>query len=84
MLYSIIASVLTFHPVDGKRPARKKIAVIPGDGIGKDVIPQAINVIQASGAPLDLTEFDIFLRDIKCSLETLDVNTIDSKKCHVR
>src|SRR5947209_17702845 len=58
MLYSIIASVLTFHPVDGKRPARKRIAVIPGDGIGKEVIPQAISVIQASGAPVDLTEFD--------------------------
>jgi 3-isopropylmalate dehydrogenase len=58
MLYSIIASVLTFHPVDGKSPARKKIAVIPGDGIGKEVIPQAVSVIEASGAPVDLTEFD--------------------------
>jgi 3-isopropylmalate dehydrogenase len=58
MLYSIIASVLTFHPVDGKNAARKKIAVIPGDGIGKEVIPHAINIIQASGAPVELTEFD--------------------------
>ena len=58
MLYSIIASVLTFHPVDGKRPARKRIAVIPGDGIGKEVIPQAVKVIQGSGAPVDLTHFD--------------------------
>jgi 3-isopropylmalate dehydrogenase len=38
--------------------ARKKIAVIPGDGIGKEVIPQAIKVIEATGAAVDLTCFD--------------------------
>jgi 3-isopropylmalate dehydrogenase len=37
---------------------RKQIAVIPGDGIGKEVIPQAVNVIRAAGAAVDLTEFD--------------------------
>ena len=36
----------------------RRIAVIPGDGIGKEVIPQAVSVIQAAGAPLDLTSFD--------------------------
>ena len=50
--------MLTFHPVEGKGQARKKVAVIPGDGIGKEVIPQAIRVMQACGAPVDLTEFD--------------------------
>ena len=44
--------------MDGKSPERKKIAVIPGDGIGKEVIPQAVRVIEASGARVDLTEFD--------------------------
>jgi 3-isopropylmalate dehydrogenase len=44
--------------VDSKNQTRKRIAVIPGDGIGKEVIPQAVNVIQASGAAVDLTEFD--------------------------
>jgi 3-isopropylmalate dehydrogenase len=39
-------------------PTRKRIAVIPGDGIGQEVIPQAIRVIEAAGAPLDLTNFD--------------------------
>jgi 3-isopropylmalate dehydrogenase len=38
--------------------ARKHIAVIPGDGIGKEVIPQAVKVIQASGAAVDQAEFD--------------------------
>src|SRR5216683_292293 len=36
----------------------KRIAVIPGDGIGKEVIPQAVRVIEASGADLALTHFD--------------------------
>jgi 3-isopropylmalate dehydrogenase len=44
--------------VDPKTPSRKRIAVIAGDGIGKEVIPQAIKVIQASGANVELTELD--------------------------
>jgi 3-isopropylmalate dehydrogenase len=40
--------------------AEKKIAlaVIPGDGIGKEVIPQAVKVIEGTGAPVALTYFD--------------------------
>ena len=37
---------------------KKRIAVIPGDGIGQEVIPQAVKVIQASGADVELTDFD--------------------------
>jgi 3-isopropylmalate dehydrogenase len=44
--------------VDKKNAGRKRIAVIPGDGIGKEVIPQAVCVLQATDAPVDLTEFD--------------------------
>jgi len=44
--------------VDLKKQTPKRIAVIPGDGIGKEVIPQAVNVIRASGAGVELTEFD--------------------------
>jgi 3-isopropylmalate dehydrogenase len=36
----------------------KRIAVIPGDGIGKEVIPQAVKVMQAAGAAVELTSFD--------------------------
>ncbi len=36
----------------------KRIAVIPGDGIGKEVIPQAVKVMQAAGAAVELTPFD--------------------------
>jgi 3-isopropylmalate dehydrogenase len=38
--------------------ATKRIAVIPGDGIGKEVIPQAVRVMEAAGAAVELTPFD--------------------------
>jgi 3-isopropylmalate dehydrogenase len=45
----------------------KRIAVIAGDGIGREVIPQALKVICASRANVQFTEFDWgadrFLRD---------------------
>jgi 3-isopropylmalate dehydrogenase len=37
---------------------KKRIAVIPGDGIGKEVIPQAIKAIEAAGAAVEFTSFD--------------------------
>ena len=37
---------------------KKRIAVIPGDGIGKEVIAEAVRAIEASGAPVALTSFD--------------------------
>ena len=44
--------------MDPKKTAKKRIAVIPGDGIGKEVIPQAVKVIQATGAAVELSDFD--------------------------
>src|ERR1700720_3238449 len=42
--------------------SRKRIAVIPGDGIGKEVIPAAVQVLKAAaaagGREVALTEFD--------------------------
>lgn len=37
---------------------QRKIAVIPGDGIGKEVIPQAIKAIEAAAASVEFTYFD--------------------------
>ncbi|HVM91926.1 MAG TPA: isocitrate/isopropylmalate family dehydrogenase [Terriglobales bacterium] len=37
---------------------KKRIAMIPGDGIGKDVIPEAVKAVQASGAAVEFTPFD--------------------------
>src|SRR5262249_7599683 len=45
---------VSFSPVS----ERTKIAVIPGDGIGKEVISEAVKVIEAIRAPVDLTYFD--------------------------
>jgi 3-isopropylmalate dehydrogenase len=43
-------------------PSRMRIAVIPGDGIGKEVIPEAVKVLQAAasagGKEVSLTDFD--------------------------
>ncbi len=44
--------------MDSKKQSRKRIAVIPGDGIGQEVIPQAVKVIHASGAHVELRDFD--------------------------
>ena len=44
-----------------------KIAVIGGDGIGPEVVAEALKVVQAAGVDLDTTEFDLsgarYLRD---------------------
>ena len=49
-------------PAAPAAPAVKRIAVIAGDGIGKEVIPEAVKVLKAvtaaSGKKLALTEFD--------------------------
>lgn len=36
----------------------KRIAIVPGDGIGKEVITQAVNVVKASKARVEFVEFD--------------------------
>ena len=35
-----------------------RIAVVAGDGIGKEVIPQAVNAVRASGARVEFADFD--------------------------
>ena len=37
---------------------RKRIAVIPGDGIGREVVAEAVKVVRATGAAVEFTEFD--------------------------
>src|SRR5215471_11966054 len=34
-----------------------RIAVIPGDGVGKEVVPEGLKVVAALGLPLDFEEF---------------------------
>ncbi len=49
---------VNFSAVDPQKPSRKRIAVLPGDGIGQEVIPQALKVIRMSRANVEMTEFD--------------------------
>jgi 3-isopropylmalate dehydrogenase len=37
---------------------KKRIAIIPGDGIGKEVIPEAVKVMAAAGADIETSSFD--------------------------
>lgn len=48
-----------------------KIAVIPGDGIGVEVIAEALKVARASGAELDTTDYDLGGRRYLASGEVL-------------
>ncbi len=38
--------------------SKKSVAVVPGDGIGKEVIPAALKVVEATGAAVEFTTFD--------------------------
>ncbi|HTZ98026.1 MAG TPA: 3-isopropylmalate dehydrogenase [Terriglobales bacterium] len=38
--------------------SKKRIAVIPGDGIGKEVIPHAVQAMSAAGAAVETSDFD--------------------------
>ena len=37
---------------------KKRIAIIPGDGIGKEVIPEAVQVMSAAGADIETSQLD--------------------------
>src|SRR4029077_17585824 len=39
--------------------ARKHIAVLPCDGAGKEVVPEAVKVLRAAGARFEFEEFDV-------------------------
>jgi 3-isopropylmalate dehydrogenase len=45
--------------LSAKPPAHHRIAVIPGDGIGTEVIAEALKVARATGAELATTEYDL-------------------------
>jgi 3-isopropylmalate dehydrogenase len=46
--------LIIFQPVSQE----KRLAIIPGDGIGPEVIAEAVKVITASGAAVEMTHFD--------------------------
>ena len=42
-----------------ERTTRNRVAVVPGDGAGQEVVPEALKVLRAAGLALQLEEFDI-------------------------
>src|SRR6202162_601839 len=44
---------------DGPGVVTKHIAVLPCDGAGKEVVPEAIKVLRAAGADFEFEEFDV-------------------------
>jgi len=47
------------RPQVSPSPTANRIAVIPGDGIGPEVIAEALKVARAAGAELDITTYDL-------------------------
>jgi len=54
-----------------------KIAVIPGDGIGTEVIAEGLKVARAAGASLDKTEYDLGGRRYLATGEVLPDGVLD-------
>lgn len=54
-----------------------KIAVIPGDGIGVEVITEALKVARAAGADLDTTDYDLGGRRYLATGEVLPDSVLD-------
>jgi 3-isopropylmalate dehydrogenase len=54
-----------------------KIAVIPGDGIGGEVLAEALKVARAAGAELDTTDFDLGGRRYLATGEVLPDSVLD-------
>ena len=54
-----------------------KIAVIPGDGIGVEVIAEALKVARAAGAELDTTDYDLGGRRYLATGEVLPDSVLD-------
>ncbi len=43
----------------GSRPALRRVAVIGGDGIGPEVVAEALKVVAAAGVALETTQYDL-------------------------
>jgi 3-isopropylmalate dehydrogenase len=54
-----------------------KIAVIPGDGIGTEVVTEGLKVARAAGAELDTTEYDLGGRRYLATGEVLPDSVLD-------
>jgi len=58
----------------------KKIAVVPGDGAGKEVVPEAVKVLCAVGVPFEFEEYDISADRYLATGVSLDDATFEELK----
>ena len=58
----------------------KTVAVVPGDGAGKEVIPQAVDTLRALGADLELREYDVSADRYLATGVSLDEQTFTDLK----
>jgi len=58
----------------------KHIAVVPGDGAGREVVPEAVKVLRAVGADLEFEDFDIGADRYLATGISLDDATFDQLK----
>ena len=59
-----------------------KLAVIPGDGIGPEVVAEALKVVDAVGVKVEPTEYDLGARRWHATGETLPDSVLDEIREH--
>jgi 3-isopropylmalate dehydrogenase len=59
-----------------------KLAVIAGDGIGPEVIGEALKVLEAVAPGVEKTEYDLGARRYHATGETLPDGVVDELKGH--
>jgi len=59
-----------------------RIAVVPGDGIGPEVIAEALKVASAAGSDLDTTEYDLGGRRYLATGEVLPDSVLEELRAH--
>jgi isocitrate dehydrogenase len=60
-------------------PAKRKITVLPGDGIGPEVVDAALAIIKATGAPVEFEKCEAGARAFKQGVATgIPKDTVDS------
>ena len=65
-------------PAEGSR--RYRIGVVPGDGIGPEVIVEAIKVLEATGVPYELVHYDLGAERFLRTGEVLPDSTLEEWK----
>jgi 3-isopropylmalate dehydrogenase len=79
-------TIAAMNPIDPKDRRPQRIAVLPGDGIGKDVTAEAVKVLEAAGErfglPLELVRLDWDADRYLATGETLPPGALEDFRDH--